>query len=104
MLRGKRGFPWFLGLFKHASCVCTNSFHGTAFSIIFRKPFWGTPHNVANSRIADLLESIDLSDRQVSSVDEFPENPLKIDYSIAEQKLNSLREESIAFLEGALNS
>ena len=29
----------FVGLFANASCVVTTSFHGTAFSIIFNKPF-----------------------------------------------------------------
>lgn len=30
----------FLGLFRDASFVCTNSFHGTVFSVQFQKPFF----------------------------------------------------------------
>ena len=30
----------FLGLFRNAACVCTNSFHGTVFSVQFQKPFF----------------------------------------------------------------
>ena len=30
----------FLGLFQNASYVCTNSFHGTVFSVQFQKPFF----------------------------------------------------------------
>ena len=72
----------FVGFFANAACVCTNSFHGTAFSIIYRRPFWSVPHNATNSRMADLLHRIELSDRQIDSPDDFPKEPLKIDYSI----------------------
>jgi hypothetical protein len=71
----------FIGLFANATCVCTNSFHGTALSIIYRKPFWSVPHNTTNSRIADLLRRIELSNRQLSASDQFPESPLEIDYT-----------------------
>ena len=30
----------FLGWLKYANCVVTNSFHGTAFSVIFNRPFY----------------------------------------------------------------
>jgi len=92
----------FIGLFANATCVCTNSFHGTAFSIIYRKPFWSVPHNATNSRIADLLHRIELSNRQVSGPEHFPESPLEIDYAATASLLDRERRQSIDFLKTAL--
>lgn len=92
----------FIGLFANATCVCTNSFHGMAFSLINRCPFWTTPHRVANTRLADLLNKIGLSDRQVDDAKKFPDAPLEIDYSKAEKLLDEARSNSISFLKNAL--
>ena len=92
----------FVGLFANSTCVCTNSFHGTAFSLINRCPFWTTPHRVANTRLADLLNKIGLSDRQVDDAEKFPDAPLEIDYSKAEKPLDEARSNSISFLKNAL--
>lgn len=46
----------FLGLFQNASYVCTNSYHGLAFSIIFGKEFCLIPCKRFSSRITSLLE------------------------------------------------
>jgi len=92
----------FVGLFANANCVCTNSFHGTAFSLINRCPFWTTPHRVANTRLADLLNKIGLSDRQVDDAEKFPDAPLEIDYSKTEVLLDEARSNSIRFLKNAL--
>lgn len=92
----------FTGLFANATCVCTNSFHGTAFSIIYRKPFWSVPHNTTNSRIADLLRRIKLSNRQLSASDQFPESPLEIDYTTPSSLLDREKQQSIDFLKTAL--
>jgi hypothetical protein len=94
----------FVSLFANAECVCTNSFHGTAFSLIFRRPFWGVPHPLTNSRIADLLRRIDLSGRQVHSVVDLPKIPLEIDYTQPALLLERLKQESIDFLKMALES
>jgi len=92
----------FVGLFANASCICTNSFHGTAFSLIYRRPFWATPIRLANSRLEDLLNVIGLSDRQVGSAEDFPDAPLEIDYSKAEKLIDEARSNSISFLKNAL--
>lgn len=52
----------FVGLFSKASYIVTDSFHGTAFSVLFRKPFISyiaIPE--ASSRIINLLERIGLA-------------------------------------------
>ncbi len=54
----------FLHLVGHASFICTNSFHGTAFSFIFRKPFLAAPAlGGLNTRIESLLEAFGETDR-----------------------------------------
>jgi hypothetical protein len=94
----------YLGLIANAACVCTNSFHGTAFSIINKRPFWTVPHESANSRLAGLLERIGLSDRQVAGPDQYPTDPLEIDYTNAYPKLEEARRESRGYLENALSA
>jgi hypothetical protein len=56
----------FIELIKSASYVCTNSFHGTAFSIIFRRPFVVVPHKSRNTRITGLLEKLELTSQMVT--------------------------------------
>lgn len=69
--RGKRCYDTspegFLSLIKHASIVCTNSFHAVAFSVIFNKPFIaGTNYPGSDSRISTLLEAANISDCEFS--------------------------------------
>ena len=59
----------FLSLFKNATAVVTNSFHGTAFSVVFNKPlycFLQTKEGAPNDRVIDLLNDCGLSNRIVS--------------------------------------
>ncbi len=92
----------FVGLFAHAACVCTNSFHGTAFSVIHERPVWTTPHSLANSRLSSLLKLLGLLDRQITHIGNPPENPLDSDYGEAGGLLAQQREKSIEFLRNAL--
>ncbi len=52
----------FLSLINYAECVVTDSFHGTAFSIIFQKKFVVIPYTGTSSRMEDLLEYFGLED------------------------------------------
>ncbi len=56
----------FLGLFEHASYVITSSFHGTVFSLINKKPFVVTLYKNTSSRVTELLENFELSDRIIT--------------------------------------
>lgn len=58
----------FVGWMKNAAFVCTNSFHGTAFSIIYRKQFLSSPAATMNSRIVSLLDRLGLRARQFRDV------------------------------------
>lgn len=88
-----------LYLFKNAEYIVTNSFHGTVFSIIFKKIFWcdylPTSGNV-NSRIITLLGNLELKSRIISegcTVD----NDI-VDYKVPYEKLVVLVEKSKNFL------
>lgn len=88
----------FLSFIQHAESVFTNSFHGTAFSIVLEKPFYTEVHTRTslNNRSNDLLNKLDLSDRDIDS-DSFSLEKL-IDYSEVNQKLKEMRSDSIGAL------
>ncbi len=61
----------FLGLFENASCVCTDSFHGTVFSINFKKDFFcfesaQKSEKTVHSRLYNILELLGLASRVFS--------------------------------------
>jgi hypothetical protein len=62
----------FIGLIRDAELVLTDSFHGTVFSIIYRKKFYSlrrtsdTDTKSMNSRLYDLLEMLGLQDRMIT--------------------------------------
>lgn len=77
----------FLHLFKNASYVVTNSFHGTSFSIIFRKNFWSCSVGKTSSRIISLLESLMIGDRYIQN--DIPADlTKKIEYSVPSELLD----------------
>lgn len=94
----------FLGLIENAKFVCTDSFHGTAFSVIFEKPmiiFERDDSQKMNSRIDSLLRICKVTGRSVENILRNPETLYNIDYS----KNNVLRElihNSKQFLNSAL--
>jgi hypothetical protein len=95
----------FLGLFKNASFICTNSFHGTVFSLIYKKSFLSMRHSTSNSRIQSLLEITGLLNRQLNDLDiQSIEEALDdtIDYVTVMQKLQFSIDHSMEFLENAL--
>ena len=87
--------PDFLSLFIHADYILTNSFHGTAFSIIFNKPFctYIVDNDKKNKRIEDLLSDIGLRNRCVTQINKLE----KIDYNNVTFLLNKKKHESTYF-------
>lgn len=101
----------FVGLFMNASLVYTNSFHGTAFATIFNKPLISaiavnqkTAQNNNDSRKIDYLNRLGLE--QCLYREGLPEvqKVLTMDYSAANEKLESFRSESFNYLTRALQS
>lgn len=96
----------YVGLFRNATMVCTNSFHGTAFSLLFEKPFFSVPHTTRNSRIASLLSIAGLGARQLSdprTIQDWSEDDLSIDYSHVTPRIEDARQASLLYLAGALS-
>lgn len=93
----------FLGLFERASIVVTNSFHGTAFSINFKKQFYTflSPDNM-DERFSSILSMFDLTNRNMYECDNIRNIPL-IDYDEVHSKLNQMRKVSLDYLKRALS-
>ena len=86
----------FLSYIHNASYVVTNSFHGTAFSIIYKKNFMVNLPSLKNDRITDLLHSLDIENRIVdyNNCDTLE----SINYNVIEERFNDLRLESEFFI------
>ena len=87
-----------LYLMHHARYVLTNSFHGTAFSIHFRKDFYLELSARTNSRLVQIAQAMGLENRIVDG----PLEPSAADYTIAEQVLPKMRQASLDYLKQAL--
>ncbi len=97
----------FLGLISNATFVCTNSFHGTVFSILFQKNFLGVPHTRTNARVHSLLDKLNLLDRQLVNWDEQAVKTVlqeAIDYPEVTLRLEAGVKHSLTFLRNALSA
>ena len=96
----------FLGLFRGASYVCTNSFHGTVFSIQFEKPFFTAvaPSEMAApeySRTYSLLSTLGLQERIIGKGDT-ADLLSEMDWLPVERRLETERDRSLCYLRDAL--
>ena len=94
----------FLSLVNHAEFVVSNSFHATAFSIIFEKNFlvFDRIQSRGNTRMRDLLKTCNLSERLIGDDIEgiaFSD----IDYDEVRGRVGKYIERSKAFLNTSLN-
>ena len=108
---GPREFP---GLFRNASMVCTNSFHGTVFSITFKKDFYSfasalNSEKTVNSRLYNILEKLGLEARIFSSgmetgdfISRINDEANLIDYTSVYDTLQKEREMSYKYLKDSL--
>lgn len=97
----------FLGLFKNASFVLTSSFHGTAFSVNYNKPFYSIVRKggAVNSRMTNFLENLGLTSRLLYDGAIFPkDDDIFVDFSRAEVALEKERGKSLSFLTEAIRS
>ena len=96
----------FLGLFQNASYVCTNSFHGTVFSVQFQKPFFTAvaPSELVvpeSSRTFSILSRLGLTERIIGTgatagLDD------TIDWADVDRRLRAARQSSLDYLRAAL--
>lgn len=95
-LKGSIGPSEFLSLFKNASYIVTTSFHGTIFSIIFKKNFYTVVGN-HSTRQTNLLNQLNLSSRILTNIDDLGETT-DIEYLAVTESLDILRKQSELFL------
>lgn len=92
----------FVKLLSEATYVCTDSFHGTVFSILTHRKFMTFYREFGqstNSRIDNLLSIFGLADRLYrDSI-----NPIKndIDYILVDNRIDDYRKESMSFMKKA---
>lgn len=99
----------FLYLVDNAKMFCTQSFHGTAFATIFKRPFitFKIGRDVIKrfSRIESLLELFGLSERETDTNLKLKvDDPLKIDFTRRDEILPLERAKAFNFLAKALNT
>lgn len=95
-----------ISLIENAEYVCTDSFHGTVFSILFNKMFFDfRRHNnkskvSTNSRIDSLLDVAGISKERILVGNEDIDKVLtyKIDYNKVNENINKFREDSQKWL------
>ena len=94
----------FLSLIKNAALVCTTSFHGTALSLEFEKPFFVLENrNINDERKRSILEQVGAMDRIISSVEEVRNiSSYKMNYENVSKRLSELRKQSKDYLIKAL--
>lgn len=98
----------FLNLIQNAEYVCTDSFHGTVFSLINQKEFYvfrrynNKSKMSTNSRIDSLLHIVGLEDRLLHGTEQIEDIMKAIEYEKVNKKIEVFRNESKEFLKSAL--
>lgn len=93
----------FIYLIHHASCVISDSFHASVFSIIFHTDFivyarQGEQKGM-ESRIETLLKKFNLESQMVNSIKEFTGN---IDYSIVDDVIRAEQDKVQKYIEASI--
>lgn len=95
-----------INLVKNAEYVCTDSFHGTVFSLIYNKQFFNfrrynsKSKASTNSRLDSLLKIVEVSNERILTGLEDPAvvTKYKIDYKRVNKNLDKFRNESKKWL------
>ena len=100
----------FLSLIKDAAYICTDSFHGMAFSVNFNKQFTvferykkHDDHN-QNSRIYNLTDKLNLNERIFREEADIKMIDSKIDYKCVNVARKALVDDSVDYLKTALDA
>lgn len=100
----------FISFIKNAELVITDSFHGTAFSIVFEKKFFSIAklnengEKIRDERICGILNRLDIEDRFISEIE--ADNVSlsdEIDYTTVNKKRDELIKQSLDYLKSAID-
>ena len=99
----------FLGVIKNAELVLSDSFHCTVFALINHRPFLTfyrtvpEPGKDINSRMTDILKTVEMSDRLIKPSDEIKYDKLfDLNFDNADKIIDRMRKESLKYLKNAL--
>lgn len=92
----------YIWLMANAKVIVSTSFHGVAFSIIFRKQFYALGMRNNSERVTSLLKSLDISDRYIDDLKTLKNINIPIDYEKVDEKLSCLIKTSKNFLSNIL--
>lgn len=98
----------YVNLIANADYICTDSFHTTMFSIIFKKQFFTFQrqylhNNPQTSRITDLLKRYGLEERFITNADTIENAEAFKEYN-CDEKLDQERNKAMKFLKKAIDS
>lgn len=94
----------FVGLVKNAKYVCTDSFHGTVFSIIFSRDFFTfrrfqkRASLSTNTRLESLLKKLNLENRLFGGDEDIISNLHISDYNKTQHLVSEFRQQSKEYL------
>ncbi len=96
----------FLNLVQNAKYVITSSFHGTVFSVLYKKKFIAVPPKSLGSRLRTILQALNLEHRIVDMDGPGDVSILtqEIDYSEAFERLNQLRVRACDYIENCIEA
>ena len=93
----------FVSLLAGAALVCTDSFHGTAFSVLMNKPFIvGQVEPFADDRLSTFLGTVGLKEREIDPADPVVPELLQVDFTQSNQVLAQLRRRDSQWLQEAI--
>ncbi|MBQ6723171.1 MAG: polysaccharide pyruvyl transferase family protein [Paludibacteraceae bacterium] len=97
-----------LYIIHYADYVCTNSFHGVAYSIIYRRPFVCCAAQLGgraktNGRVQNLLEQTNLIDRYITSIEQV-EAKVNSDMKFDDEAIGTYRNRSLQWLKNAIEN
>ena len=92
-----------LALFRDAEYVVANSFHGTAFCLVFHKQFLACYPTLYSTRVESILSLTHLQERRLKDYNDFRSIDKPIDYDTVDALLENARMKTMSFLKKAIN-
>lgn len=92
------GIEDFISYIKYSEGVITNSFHGTVFSILFKKQFLSVRISGTSSRVDNLMDIVGLKSNYINSNDSIEPFFSRIDYQPVMSKLETERNKSLEYI------